>query len=249
MIQYTVFDSEEDLAREFAAQVAAIFRDKPTGVLGTATGSSPLEVYRVLGRLVEIGAVSLKEVKTFQLDEYVGLPEGHGQSYRWFIEENLVALTDLRSYNVNVPNPHLVGTPGVDTLDEAAAAYDAAIKDAGGVDFQILGIGSDGHIAFNEPGTPLDSRTHVANLAEQTIIDNARFFGGDRSQVPTRCITQGLGTIMEARAIGLIALGENKAQAVRDMISGPVTPDCPASVLQNHPNVRVYLDKGAASLL
>lgn len=249
MLQYKIYDSEEDLATEFAAQVAAIFREKPTGVLGTATGSSPLEVYRVLGRLVEIGAVSLKEVRTFQLDEYVGLPLGHEQSYRTFIEKNLVALTDLHSSNVGVPNPHLVGTPGISTLDEVADAYDQDIKAAGGVDFQILGIGSDGHIAFNEPGTPLDSRTHVADLDPRTIADNARFFGGDESQVPTQCITQGLGTIMEARAVGLIALGENKAQAVYDMIHGPVSPDCPASVLQKHPNVRIYLDAGAAKLL
>ena len=249
MMPYTVYESPEELARDFAACVAAVFRDKPNGVLGTATGSSPLEVYRVLGRLVEIGAVSLKNVRTFQLDEYVGLPVGHEQSSRTFIEENLVALTDLNSANVAVPNPHLVGDPGIATLDDAAAAYDLDIKAAGGVDFQILGIGSDGHIAFNEPGTPLDSRTHVADLAPQTIADNARFFGGDQSQVPTQCITQGLGTIMEARAIGLIAMGENKAQAVYDMIHGPVSPDCPASVLQNHPDVRAYLDAGAAKLL
>ena len=189
MMPYTVYESPEELARDFAACVAAVFRDKPNGVLGTATGSSPLEVYRVLGRLVEIGAVSLKNVRTFQLDEYVGLPVGHEQSYRTFIEENLVALTDLNSANVAVPNPHLVGDPGIATLDDAAAAYDLDIKAAGGVDFQILGIGSDGHIAFNEPGTPLDSRTHVADLAPQTIADNARFFGGDQSQVPTQCIT------------------------------------------------------------
>lgn len=249
MPQFTVFDSKEDLARDFAAQVAAIFRENPTGVLGTATGSSPLGVYRVLGRLVEIGAVSLKEVKTFQLDEYVGLPEGHGQSYRTFIERNLVALTDLRSHNVNVPNPNLLGAPGLPTLQDVADAYDQSIRDAGGVDFQILGIGSDGHIAFNEPGTPLDSRTHVADLARQTIVDNARFFDGNMSLVPKQCITQGLGTIMEARAIGLIAMGENKAQAVHDMLRGPVSPDCPASVLQNHPNVRIYLDRAAAKLL
>lgn len=249
MMQYTIYESEAELARDFAAQLAAVFRDKPAGVLGTATGSSPLEVYRVLGRMTEIGAVSLKNVKTFQLDEYVGLPAGHEQSYRTFIEENLVALTDLNSANVAVPNPHLVGTPGIATLDDAAKAYDLDIKAAGGVDFQILGIGTDGHIAFNEPGTPLDSRTHVADLAPQTIADNARFFDGDESQVPRQCITQGLGTIMEARAIGLIALGENKAQAVYDMMRGPVTPDCPASVLQKHLDVRVYLDRGAAKLL
>lgn len=249
MMNYTVFSDPEELARVFAAQVAAVFRKKPAGVLGTATGSSPLDVYRVLGRLVEIGAVSFKEVTTFQLDEYVGLPEGHPQSYRTFIQDNLVSVTDLRSYNVNVPNPHLVGSEGIENLDDVALAYDRAIKDAGGVDFQILGIGSDGHIAFDEPGTPLDSRTHVADLAQQTIRDNARFFDGDLSQVPTQCITQGLGTIMEAREIGLIALGENKAQAVRDMMLGPITPDCPASVLQKHPKCRVFLDEAAASKL
>lgn len=249
MIEYRIYDSETELAQDFAQQIAEVFRDKPTGVLGTATGSSPLGVYRALAEIVASGALSLKKVRAFQLDEYVGLPQGHEQCYRSFIEKNLVAVTDMSPTNVEVPNPHLVGTAGITTLDQAAMAYDCEIRETGGVDFQILGIGSDGHIAFNEPGTPLDSRTHVAQLAAQTIADNARFFGGDQTRVPRQCITQGLGTIMEAREIGLIALGASKAQAVHDMITGPVTPACPASVLQNHPAVRVYLDGAAASLL
>lgn len=244
-MQIEVLSSEAAIAVAVVDQIVAIAEKKPNLVLGVATGSSPLAVYQELGRRVEAGTLTLAAASAFALDEYVGLPPDHPESYRQVIEREFVSRVDIDSARVQAPNPH---RPEL-SLEEACADYDRAIAAAGGVDYQILGIGSDGHIAFNEPGGPLDSRTHVGELTLQTRKDNARFFEGELAAVPTRCLTQGLGTIMEARQIGLIALGEGKARAVRNMIHGTVDPSCPASVLQRHPNATVYLDPAAASLL
>ena len=185
---------------------------------------------------------SYKHCVTFNLDEYVGLPKSHDQSYYTFMHENLFDGLDIPEENIHIPSGD------ADDEKQACVDYENALKQYV-VDIQLLGIGSDGHIAFNEPGTPFDAETHLVKLEEQTRIDNARFFDDDIDEVPTQAITQGLASIMRARKIVLIATGKKKAQAVRDMIKGEKTTDCPASILQDHPDVTVILDKDAASLL
>lgn len=215
---------------------------KPGKVLGLATGSTPIGLYQRMVKDHQENGTSYKEIKTFNLDEYVGLPISHPESYYAFMHRNLFDHIDIPEENTHVPSG--LG----EDLEAQAAAYDAMIaKDP--VDIQLLGIGSDGHIAFNEPGTAFDSPTHVTDLAESTIKDNCRFFDNDISKVPTQAVTQGIGTIMKAKNILLIATGANKAQAVKDMINGPVDETCPASILQKHDNVTIIVDEAAASLL
>lgn len=211
-------------------------------VLGLATGSSPLAVYDELVRRHEAG-LSFAEVKGFLLDEYVGLPAGHPEGYRTVIERELVSRVDLDPAAVLGPDG------AASDLVAGCAAYEAAMREAGGVDLQILGIGTDGHVAFNEPGSSLASRTRIKTLTEQTRRDNARFFDGDVEAVPRHVLTQGLGTIMEARHLVLIALGRAKAEAVHQMVEGPISAMWPATILQMHPHVTVLLDDGAASRL
>ena len=239
----TVVASDEEMGRIAADRIQAVFDAKPNAVLGVATGSSPMPIYAELIDRYRKGQLSFAQGRAFMLDEYIGLPLDHPERYRNVIETSIAGPVDFPEGAVQGPNGN------AEDPQQAAAEYDASIKAAGGVDIQILGIGSDGHIAFNEPGGPLDSRTHIDVLTEQTRRDNARFFDGDIDQVPTHCMTQGLGTIMEARSIVLVAQGEGKAQAIHDMIEGPVSPDCPASVLQNHPDVLILVDAAAASQL
>jgi len=215
---------------------------KPGKVLGLATGSTPLGLYARMVKDHKENGTSYKDIKTFNLDEYVGLPITHPESYYAFMHRNLFDLIDIPEENTHVPSG--LG----DDLMAQAKKYDEMI-DANPVDVQLLGIGSDGHIAFNEPNTPFDSPTHVTDLAESTIKDNCRFFDNDISKVPTQAVTQGIGTIMKAKNILLIATGANKAQAVKDMLEGPVDEKCPASILQKHENVVVVVDEAAASLL
>ena len=215
---------------------------KPGKVLGLATGSTPLGLYQRMVKDHKENGTSYKEIKTFNLDEYVGLPISHPESYYAFMHRNLFDHIDILEENTHVPSG--LG----EDLEGQAKHYDEMI-DNDPVDIQLLGIGSDGHIAFNEPGTPFDSPTHVTDLAESTIKDNCRFFDNDISKVPTQAVTQGIGTIMKAKNILLIATGANKAKAVKDMIDGPVDEACPASILQKHPNVTIIVDEAAASLL
>lgn len=207
-------------------------------VLGFATGSTPLPVYAALARR-ELG---LSYVQGFALDEYVGLPQGHPQSYASVILREVVKPLGLDPARVLVPD----GT----ALDPAVASaeFERAIQDAGGIDVQLLGIGSNGHLAFNEPGSPFDSLTRVVELAEQTRIDNSRYFDS-LEHVPTHAITQGLGTIMRARSLVLLAFGEHKAEALAAALEGPVTESMPASMVQRHPRVLVLADAAAGSLL
>jgi glucosamine-6-phosphate deaminase len=198
-------------------------------------------VYRGLERLVSAG-LNLSRVRWFALDEYVGLPLGHRQSYRCVLERILVRPLGLDPARVHVPDPHRT------TPEDAARAYDREIAAFGGIDLQILGIGANGHIGFNEPGTPFDSRTRVSELSPRTRSDNARFFSNP-SETPRLCVTQGIGTIMEARHLALIASGSAKAAAVAAAIRDDVTHECPASVLRLHPSVSVDLDVEAAALL
>ncbi|MDD6366657.1 MAG: glucosamine-6-phosphate deaminase, partial [Stecheria intestinalis] len=183
-----------------------------------------------------------KDIITFNLDEYVGIPRDHEQSYYTFMHENLFNYIDCPEENIHVPEGN------TDDHEKACVDYENALKQYV-VDIQVLGIGSDGHIAFNEPGCPFDSETHLMDLTEQTRKDNARFFNNDINLVPKRAITMGLATIMRSRAIVLIATSEHKADAVFGMIRGEITEECPASILQKHPDVTVILDEGAASKL
>lgn len=212
------------------------------GVLGLATGSTPTPTYQELIRRHAEEGLSFTHSQAFLLDEYLGLPKSHNESYYATIRRELTG-------HVDIPDEKVRSLDGT-AADAAAAArdYEQAIKDAGGVDIQILGIGANGHIAFNEPGSAHDSRTRVINLHEQTIADNARFFDSE-DEVPRQALTQGIGTIMEAKNLILIATGANKADAVKALIEGPVSEDSPASAIQNHPNVTVILDKAAASKL
>ena len=215
---------------------------KPGKVLGLATGSTPLGLYQRMVKDHEENGTSYKDIKTFNLDEYVGLPIAHPESYYAFMHRNLFDHIDIPEENTHVPSG--LG----EDLEAQARKYDEMI-DENPVDIQLLGIGSDGHIAFNEPGTPFDSPTHVTDLAESTIKNNCRFFDNDITKVPTQAVTQGIGTIMKAKNILLIATGSNKAKAVKDMIDGPIDVECPASILQKHPNVTIIVDEAAASLL
>ena len=225
------------IAEEFIKQV----NEKPNCVLGLATGTSPLKVYANLVQACKDGRVSFKDVKTFNLDEYIGLEGTHNQSYRYFMNDNL-----FNHIDINKENTHVL--LGVGDYLAYANNYDNLIKQAGGIDLQILGIGSDGHIAFNEPGTPFDSLTHVAELAESTIVDNSRLFN-DISEVPTKAVTMGLRSIMNAKKIVLIATGKNKARAIFNLSKGPKTEEVPCSILQDHPDCTIYVDEDAYSLV
>jgi glucosamine-6-phosphate deaminase len=238
-----VIASARELAALAADVVEDVLRGKPDPVIGLATGSSPLLAYDELARRHTEEGLSFDHAQGFNLDEYVGLPADHPQRYRNVIQADLVS-------RVGWP-AHLVHGPDGNAADLRAecAGYEAAIATAGGVDVQILGLGTDGHIAFNEPGSSLASRTRVATLTRQTRADNARFFGGDIDQVPTHCLTQGLATIMAARHLVLLATGGGKAEPVRQLIEGPVSAMWPATIMQLHPRVTVLIDDDAASLL
>jgi glucosamine-6-phosphate isomerase len=242
-MQVMVFDNAEDLAKEAAKRIAEVMKEKPNGVIGLATGSSPVATYDQLISMCNAGELSFANAKAYCLDEYVGLPSGHPEAYINFIRRVFTDQVDFQEGTVHAP------AGGADDPVLAAAEYDAQIAAAGGIDVQVLGIGSDGHIGFNEPGGSLTSRTHVDHLTEQTRRDNARFFDGVIEDVPTSCITQGLGTIMESRTAVLVAQGEGKAEAVAQMVEGPVSARWPATILQFHPNVVVLLDRDAASKL
>ena len=235
--------SAAEIATVAADVIEAVVRRKPAAVLGLATGSSPLPAYRELIRRHRAGVgPSYTAVTCFNLDEYVGLPPGHEQSYRATIARELTDGLGIRPDQVNGPDPSPEGLPS------AGERYEALIAQAGGVDVQFLGIGSDGHLAFNEPGSSLASRTRIKTLTAQTRKDNARFFGSP-DEVPNHVLTQGLGTILEARHLLVIATGEGKADAVAASVEGPLSASCPASVLQLHPHVTVLLDPAAASRL
>jgi len=222
-----------------ADAIEQLLRRKPEAVLGLATGSSPLPVYDELAARHQQG-LDFSRASAFALDEYVGLPAGHPESYREVVRREFTNRVNIAAENVHGPDGR------ADDIPAACEAYEQAIAAAGGVDLQLLGLGTDGHIGFNEPGSSFASRTRIKSLVEQTRRDNARFFNS-LSEVPHHVITQGLGTIMEARHVILLATGAQKAQAVRDFVEGPVAAICPASVLQFHPHATVLLDEAAAS--
>jgi glucosamine-6-phosphate deaminase len=238
-----IIEPDSQAASRRAAQlVADLVRKKPNCVLGLATGSTPLAMYGELIRLHQEARLDFSHVTTFNLDEYVGLSSIHPQSYRQFMQVNLFDQINLDPSRTHVPDGRALD------FENHCRQYEQRIKDAGGIDLQVLGIGSDGHIAFNEPGSSLGSRTRLKTLTSQTIRDNARFFGGEE-QVPRLAVTMGVGTILESRRCLLLAFGAHKATAVRDTVEGPVTAQITASALQLHREVIAIFDEGAASLL
>jgi glucosamine-6-phosphate deaminase len=231
-----------ELARLAADAVEGLVRANPEAVLGLATGSSPLAVYDELVRRHKEG-LSFARARAFMLDEYVGLSADHPERYRNVIEKEFASRVDLAPGAVQGPDGLAADLPA------ACAAYEASIADAGGVALQILGIGTDGHIAFNEPGSSLASRTRIKTLTKQTREDNARFFGGSVDDVPRHCLTQGLATIMSARHLVLLAAGRAKAEAVHQLVEGPISAMWPATIMQLHPHATVLADDAAASRL
>ncbi|MBR6529977.1 MAG: glucosamine-6-phosphate deaminase [Clostridia bacterium] len=236
-----IVDSRENIARRAADLYSEVLASKPDAVLGFATGSTPLDLYAELIARVKAGKLSFKDVTTFNLDEYVGLEPTHDQSYRYFMDKNLFEHIDLDSKRVNIPSGIAVG-------EGESAAYEAAIAAAGGIDMQLLGIGHNGHIGFNEPNTPFGSLTHKVTLTDSTIEANSRFFAS-RDEVPKEAVTMGIRTVMNARRLVLIALGEGKAEIIKKTVQGPVTEEVPASVLQLHPDAYIFADFEAAKYL
>lgn len=234
--------SYDDISLEAAKIVADRLRRKPDLVLGLATGSTPLGLYKALIEMHQKEGLDFSKVTTFNLDEYVGLPPTHAESYRYFMNENL-----FRHINVSARFTH-VPDGMADDIDAHCDWYERRIEECGGIDLQILGIGSNGHIAFNEPGSSLGSRTRIKTLTERTVRDNARFFGS-MDDVPRYAITMGIGTIMEAKELVLLASGEKKASAVRAACEGPITAMCPASICQMHRRAYFLIDEPAAAQL
>ena len=237
-----VMKTPEEIGKAAAALFAAKVISNPNCILGMATGSTPLPTYDALVDLYKSGVISFETIRTFNLDEYVGIDRSHEQSYYRFMFDNLFSKVDIKPENVKVP----VGQS--DNLDKECTSYDAAIDAAGGIDLQILGIGNNGHIAFNEPCEVFPFGTHIVDLTPSTIEANTRFFNS-ADEVPKKAISMGIGSIMKAKEIMIIATGASKADAVNKMINGEVDPQVPASVLQLHPNVTVFLDTEAASML
>lgn len=238
-----VIDTPERIAELAAAQYADLLERKPDAILGFATGSTPLGLYGKLAELCSNGRLSFAKASSFNLDEYVGLDGTHPQSYRYFMNENLFCKIDIDLAKTKVPNG---------LLDEGRqnsfGAYDREIEKAGGVDLQLLGIGNNGHIGFNEPNTPFGSETHIVELTQSTREANKRFFDSI-DEVPTHAVTMGIKTVMHSKGIILIALGKAKSAIMQKALEGEVCEAVPASVLQLHPNLTVYMDHDAASLL
>ena len=243
-MEVVICKTKEEASKLAAAMITAAVQKNPKTVLGLATGSTPVLMYTEMAKAVKAKKVSYKAVKSWNLDEYVGLAGTHDQSYRYFMNKNLFEKIDIK-----LANTHVLNGLAKD-LDKECKAYEAQIKKAGGIDIQVLGIGSDGHIAFNEPGTSLKSRTSCVYLTPSTIKDNARlFFKGKEKEVPTRALSMGVGTICEAKKIILLAFGENKQNAIKGCVEGPMTQFCTASALQAHNDCWIFCDEAAAKKL
>ena len=225
-----------------ASIVSAQINKKPDCVLGLATGSTPIGMYQHLVEWHKKGELDFSQIHTVNLDEYFGLAPTHDQSYRYFMQTNLFDHINVKPENTNVPNGL-----AEDPLAECAR-YNKVISDLGGIDLQVVGLGHNGHIAFNEPGVDFGSETHVVELAESTIVANSRFFAS-MDEVPRKAFTMGIKSIMQARHVLMVVNGEAKADIVKAVFTGPVTPDVPASILQLHPNVSLVGDAAALSKL
>lgn len=230
--------TKEEINREISEEIISLINSRENVVLGLATGSTPLGVYSLLIEAYKNKKLSFKNVVSFNLDEYVGLDENNDQSYRYFMNHNLFNHLDIDLRNTFIPSDK--------DNDNHYDRYDNKIKKYGGIDFQILGIGSNGHIAFNEPGTSFDSLTHIVSLKESTIKDNSRFFKSIE-EVPSKAISMGLESIIRSKRIVLVAFGQNKAEAIRKLVQEDMDISLPASILKKHPNVTIYCDVEAAS--
>ena len=234
MLKIVSFENELELAKCAAGEIASLLREKPEAVLGLATGSTPVETYKELCRMHKEEGLDFSRVTSYNLDEYIGLPEGHSQSYRAFMEENLFSKVNIRKECTFIP----------DGSWKSGEDYDAAITASGGIDLQILGIGQNGHIGFNEPDRTLLLPTHLAALTENTRQANARFFNSI-DEVPKYAMSMGLGSIFAAKKILLLATGASKCDAIQFLKNGLVTTDVPASLLKLHPNVTLLCDAAA----
>lgn len=242
MMNVLIYESEEQIGIAAGNYMCGQVLQKPNSVLGLATGSTPLKPYSQMIELYKKGVIDFSKVTTFNLDEYVNLDVNDKNSYHSFMHENLFDHINIPEENINFLDGN------AEDPEEECRRYEEKIKAAGGIDIQLLGIGSNGHIAFNEPADCFQRWSHVVTLKESTVKDNSRFFKSI-DEVPTQAVTMGIGSIMQAKKILIIAIGENKAKAIKQLIGGNVTPMCPASVLQFHTDVTLMLDKAAASLI
>jgi glucosamine-6-phosphate deaminase len=240
-VEIRIFDDADDAAQALAHRVAGAVRARPEIVLGLATGRSPVAAYAELRRLCAAGEADFSRVRTFNLDEFAGIDATHAGSFRRFMDEHL-----FDGLNLDRSRIHFLNGAAPDP-DAECARYEQEIDAAGGLDLQILGIGANGHIGFNEPGDRLVARTHRVALHDVTRRENAALFGGDPEQVPREALSMGMATILRARRIVLVATGERKARCVERTVNGPLTTRLPASFLQTHRHVELYLDRGAAS--
>lgn len=240
-MEVVVFDSKRKVAERGAELVARVLRVRPSAVLGLATGKTPIRLYRRLIQKCRDGELSFREVTTFNLDEYLGIEPDDPQSYRSYMEREFFSKVDIDRAKTHIP-----GCPPGDNPKRVGPLYEEQIRLAGGIDLQILGIGQNGHIGFNEPSSSLNSRTRVKTLAGKTVEDNSKLLAAGEFQ-PRLAITMGIATIMQARRILLLATGSKKSAAVAQMVEGPVTAMCPASILQMHEHVTVLVDEAAAA--
>lgn len=235
-----VFKSEEEIGKAVGELYCEFINNKPDCVLGFATGATPVPTYNYIVEQYKAGKVSFANVSTFNLDEYCDLPKNHKNSYYTFMHENLFSLVDVKEENIDFLD-------GNADPDKESKRYSEAIAAKGGIDIQLLGIGRNGHIAFNEPSDEFTGESFKVSLTQSTIDANSIYF--DDVPMPHYAMTMGIGSIMRSKKIILIATGDKKAEAVRDMVKGPVTPQCPASILQQHPDTIIFLDEAAASLI
>ena len=238
----------EEMSLEAARVVSETVREKPSSVLGLATGSSPLGVYKELIRMHKKEGLDFSKVTTFNLDEYIGLAPSHPQSYHYFMQESLFKYINVDERFIHIPSG-MVDVTDIERIHRYCGWYEEQISEGGGMDLQLLGIGANGHIGFNEPGSSLGARTRIKTLTQQTREDNARFFDNDMNKVPKYAITMGVGTIMESRIVLLIASGRQKAEAIKKTVEGPITAMVPASIVQMHRKAILVVDEEAGSLL
>lgn len=240
-MEIKIFDTPDAVAPACADEFTSLLSSKDDCILGLATGASPVPTYRELIKRFNAGVISFKHASSFNLDEYVGLPRSDKNSYYTFMHENLFNSVDINEKNVHILNGN------AEDIEKECADYDAAIDAAGGIDIQLLGIGTNGHIGFNEPSDAFSDGTFKVKLTDSTVKSNSIYF--TENAMPRYALTMGINSIMKAKKIVLIATGTSKAEAIKNAVKGEVTPHCPASVLQKHPNCIFFLDRAAASLL
>jgi len=238
----------EQMSKEAARVVAELLYEKPSSVLGLATGGTPIGLYNELIRMHKEEGLDFSKVTTFNLDEYIGLSPSHPQSYHYFMRENLFKYINIDERYIHIPSG-MVDMNDLSKIHKYCEWYEQQIIAAGGIDIQILGIGANGHIGFNEPGSSLGSRTRIKTLTRSTKEYNARFFDNDITKIPKYAITMGIGTILDSKRVLLLASGKNKAKAIKDTVEGPITAQVPASIVQMHQKAILIIDEDAASLL